>query len=99
MKVKIHIPTMEYGFIEVELEQDSVNKENLFEDIVLIHDTLKLAIGDKEGLNQKDWARVRNTYLNTGEIEVEEHESLSKAQRFVINEIKKSIRNLDHGIK
>ena len=80
---------MEYGFIEVENED-----ELSFEDIVWAHDQLKLAFKDKEGHNTNDWAKIRNRYLLKNEIEPEDVEGASKAQRYWINETKKGFKSI-----
>ena len=81
MKAKIHIPTMEYGFIEVEYETDEV------EEMVSTHDELK-ALLEKEGHNQTDWARIRNKYVLENIIEVEDFEGCSRSKKYFINQAK-----------
>ena len=87
MKYKAHIPTIEYGFIETE-------SDNLIE-VVAEHDRIRNLFSEQEGHNQLEWARVRNGYLSTGEMEIEDLEKCNKSQRFVINEFKLAIRSIN----
>lgn len=81
MKVKLHIPTKEYAFIEVEVDDDLSNIHQLYDEIVHTFEP-------KEGLGVNEWAKVRNHYHKTGKIEVEEYEALSNKQKYFINEDK-----------
>ena len=54
---------------------------------------IKALFKDREGHNQREWSRVRNTYVNTGEIEIEDMENCNKSQRYFINEVKLVIKN------
>lgn len=85
-KYKAHVPVEQYGFIEVE-------SQNL-DEVVDEYNRLKTVFEAKDGLNQLDWARVRNKYITTGEIDVEVFEQLSRFQRSIINEVKKTFKSL-----
>ena len=86
MKAKIHIPTMEYGFIEVELDfEDSLID---VQKVIESHDMLKIAIQDKEGWNTLEWAKIRDTYAKFNKITPEEVEGCNKWQRLFINQMK-----------
>ena len=50
----------------------------------------------RDGHNMKEWARVRNDYVNKGEITIEDMEGCNKSQRYFINEIKLVIKNNKH---
>lgn len=82
MKVKYHIPTEQYGFVEVEGEVESIGEA------VTNYEQAQ----SNEGLPPHQWAKVRDHYVNTGEIDEETFNELSRAQRWFINEIKKVIR-------
>ena len=86
MKYKAHIPTEEYGFLEIEGDN--------FEEVWTEYDRVT-AIRDKDGWNQLDWAKIRDRYLATGEITPEDTEGCNRWQRLVINEIKKGIRRIN----
>jgi hypothetical protein len=85
MKTKVHIPTMEYGFIEIE---NDVNNE---EAAIELHDKV-VGLVQATGLNQKDWKKTRDTMLKTGEFDPNISDQLSRAQRWFINELKLAIR-------
>ena len=87
MKATIRIPTNQYAFIEVEMEGDAI-------DIVAEHDRLINLCENKEGLNSREWAAVRDKYIMHNEIDADSFAALSKAQRFVINEIKKTFKQI-----
>lgn len=82
---KLHVPTGDYAFIEKECE----TLEEAFEE----HENIRVAFSEKEGLKPNEWSKVRNKYVNTGEIEIEEMESLGKAQKWFINQCKLAIRS------
>ena len=88
MKYKGHIATGDYEFIEVE----SDDRDELIQEYMNIKGIFK----DREGHNVKDWARVRNTYVNTGEISIEDLENCNRSQRYFINEVKLVIKKNKH---
>lgn len=85
MKFKAHVPTEEYGFIEVEADT--------FDEVMDGYRKTKIEFSDQEGLNQNEWARVRNHLYHQGVIEPEDYERLSKIQRHVINQMKLASRS------
>lgn len=87
MKYKAHIPTEQYGFIEVEGD----DRDEVVQEYFHIAGIFK----DREGHNTREWARVRRDYLNEGKIEIEDLEKCNKSQRFFINEVKKHLREDD----
>ena len=93
MKSKIHIATKEYCFIELEYEDDYESIEH-FTSLVETHDRLALLINDKDGLDASAWKKVRMTMLNTSEFDPNLSEQLSKAQRYWVNETKKTLRDI-----
>ena len=88
-KAKIHVPTKEYAFIEVEVN-------DTIENMVALHDEIANKALDKEGLSVNDWAKARNKMLVTGEFDP--NLELSKAQRFFVNELKKALRAVNSEI-
>jgi hypothetical protein len=72
MKIKLHIPTEQYGFVEVEMEQNpQVPKtpSEVVEDAIELYNTSKTsqnAPGD--GLDTKEFNRCVCEYLSTGEL-------------------------------
>ena len=92
MKAKIRIPTTEYAFVELEL--DNVNGDDI-ETIVSLHDKFQLIFGDKEGVSASDWVEIRKTLLNTGEFDANRIEELSKLQRYWVNQTKLGLRSIN----
>ena len=89
-KADIRIPTSEqYAYIELHVEEE-------VEDIALIYSEMTELMAQKEGHSQSDWKRIRERYVNTGEIDPEDVEGANKHQRFFINEIKKVIATNKH---
>lgn len=88
MKAKIHVPTKEYAFIEVEVESDDIDS------LVHIHDEIANKAMDKEGHNTLEWAKIRNKYAMHNEIEPEDLEGCSKAQKYFINQMKLVYKSL-----
>ena len=54
---------------------------------------IKSMFDGREGHNQLEWARVRNTYANTGELSIEDMEGCNKAQSYFINQMKLIIKD------
>lgn len=100
MKATIHIKTGTYEFVEVQDDYESVldiqkaegNLRSMFDDRP---QEPQEGMFDEEGHDIKNWKRVRNLYVNTGEISIEDNEIAFKNsyQRFFINEIKKIIKD------
>ena len=86
---KVHIPTMEYGFIEVSCET--------IEEALAEHDTIQNMVKEKDGLSASEWKKVRMTMLNTSECDPNIIEQMSKAQRYWINETKKTLRDIKNN--
>lgn len=85
MKYKAQISTGEYEFVQIE----SDDRDELIQEYMKV----KGIFTDREGHNQKEWARVRNNYANKGEITIEDLEGCNKSQRYFINELKLVIKN------
>jgi len=83
MKYKIHVPTKEYAFIEVELEGTA-------EEAIEEHDKIAYLAKDKEGLNSLQWAKARDHYAKTGDIDPVDWEACSRAQRYILGQFKKA---------
>lgn len=77
-KAKLHIPTAEYEFVEIETEGD-------IDEIKLLLEKFK----SKGGLEDKEWRKVLDKYLVEGTMESDEYERMSIGQKSVIQEIKK----------
>lgn len=63
MKVKLHIPTETFGYIETEVEVETIG-----EALHLYDASVKLKIAPTEGLTDKEFNRVVDEYLSTGSV-------------------------------
>lgn len=86
IKVTQRIPTDQYAYIEIDTEYLSV------EDAFLDHKRLLKLHNDGAGLSIRDWAKVRNQMMVTGECDPNLMDSMNHIQRYVINEFKLAIR-------
>lgn len=88
MKYKAHIPTEQYGFMEVEADD--------LQEIVAEYARVQKAIGSHEGLNAKDWAQLRNRCFTNKEITMDDWETVQEKgdadQKKFINELKLAIK-------
>ena len=89
MKIKLHIPTEEYGFVEIESEADSIQEAI---ETYSASKTLKNASG--EGLDHKEWITALDRYLSTETGETAQYVRMSDSQKLVIQEIKKAIKRI-----
>jgi hypothetical protein len=83
MKAKLHIPTEQYGFVEVEYEGD---------DPVTEYWSIANMVKETEGYNVTEWAKIRNNYMKTGEIHPDLIQGASRAQKHWINETKNAFK-------
>lgn len=83
------IPTEQYAFVEI-LEMEYENVEEAFID----HERLLKLHEGGVGLDARQWKQVRMHMLNTGEVDVNLLEEMNKAQRWWVNETKKTLRDL-----
>lgn len=49
---------------------------------------------DEYGVNVKEWARIRNTYILERKITVDDYSRLNQFQKSVINEVKKTFKSI-----
>lgn len=90
-KYKLRVPTETYGFVEAEVESAKEAKA--------IRDEVTEAFGQYDfyygGLNQNEFARLRNTYMATGVMNPDSQDLLQKCnrdQRTVMNHIKLGLK-------
>lgn len=89
IKFTHRIPTDSYAYIEFEQEYESV------EDAILDHQRLLKLHTDGVGLVDREWTQVRKTMLEKGECDPNLFESMNKAQRYFINELKLALRSIN----
>lgn len=89
MKIKLHIPTEEYGFVEIEQEVSSIA-----EALVSYNASKRLKTAPTEGLGDVEWRKVLDGYLTINTMPSEAYERMDDFQRGVVQEIKKSFKRL-----
>ena len=87
MKATLHIPTVEFGFIEIEVEGTE-------EEIINKYSELFLQCKGGFGLERKEFNAALDRYLTDGTGEVEIYMKMDKEQQRVFQEIKKSLKKL-----
>ncbi len=101
MKHVIHTPTADFAYVESELTDErnehGVREKNDPRELVIAHNALVREVKgeDVAGLSQVDWNAILDDYLENGEIVGDPGDiadRMNKAQKYVMNEIKKSIK-------
>ena len=88
-KYKIHIPTEQYGFIEIDCD-------NLVEAKLEYDNAKKIFDGEKvEGMNQLEWAKFRKKFLSENTYSSEEYEQLSPIQRWWVKELQNTFKQIE----
>lgn len=88
MKYKIHVPTVEYGFIEAEVEGDN-------EDAVEEHNDLLESYRGGLGLSRDEFNACLDRYLKEGTGETDVYLRMNKEQQNVIQELKKAFKRIN----
>ena len=88
MKVTQRIPTQQFAYIEVEMEAETP------EEAFVEHERLLALHAGGVGLNPSDWKRAKLHMMNTGEFDPNLFEEMNKAQRYWVNETKKTLRDI-----
>jgi len=88
--IKVHVPTEQYGFIEVEVDEDIHNASFIYESL-----KRQLTNKDSQGLPHLEWNKVLDSYLTTGNLDSNDWEKMSTAQKWLCNEIKKSTKRIN----
>lgn len=84
--MKLHIPTEQYGFIEVEVET--------IEEAVDMNLAVKNAFKPKVGLSQKEFNKALDRYLTDGTGDTETYLAMNNDQKRVIQEVKKAYKRI-----
>ena len=82
------IPTTQYAYIELNMQYETV------EEAFIDHERLLKLHESGAGLDAREWKKVREHMLNTGEFDPNISERLNHAQRWFINELKLALRGL-----
>jgi len=86
--VKQRIPTVNYAYLELEIEYDTV------EDAFIDHNRLLKLHEGGVGLQPRQWTQVRKTMIQKGECDPADIEQMNQSQRWFINELKLGMRSL-----
>lgn len=89
--VKQRIPTVNYAYLELEIEYGSP------EEAFIDHQRLLKMHEGGTGLPARTWTQVRRDMLVKNECDPELIEKMNAAQRWFINELKLGIRSLTKG--
>jgi hypothetical protein len=87
MKITYHIPTEQYGFVEVEAECNDVASNDSYEDV-----KRAISIQTKVGMGMDDttFNKCLDKYLAGGGLLSEEYEVMDGKQQWCIQQIKKA---------
>lgn len=82
---ELHVPVEQYGFISEHLETNDPNEA------VEAYQILKKALQSGDGLQNREWCKVMDSYVSTGKLEggAEVWERMNDYQRSVIQELKR----------
>lgn len=89
MKYTLHVPVEQYGFIQVD---DIESREQAVAEYKMVN-----ADFQNQGLSEEDWRAILDDLLEDKSISGDPGvvETMSPAQRYVVNEIKKSFKRLN----
>lgn len=89
MKYKVHIPTEQYGFVEVEFEQETGRS------VADVYTEVASMFKPQEGLSPKDFNTALDRYLSDGTGETNTYLAMSPAQKQTIQDIKRAFKRLE----
>lgn len=97
MKVTYHIPTEQYGFVEVEMEGYMISSDApSYESIkVSVMPSTSPELPQNEGLDHKSWNTALDGYMTIGSCPSDVYESMNDVQKNIMQEIKKSMKRLN----
>lgn len=85
MEIKYHIPTEQYGFIEVTAKVESTVDARPYEEV-------KGWFAEKMGLDKKGFDSALDRYLAEGKMDANIYEEMSLEQKTIIQCIKRSFK-------
>lgn len=102
MKVKLHIPTEQYGYVEIEMEPNpetfAKSPEEVIQDAFWFYNgskKLQEASGSTtKGLAIKDFNMALDRYLTENKMDSNLYQAMSPEQKSVCQEIKKSLARI-----
>lgn len=94
MKVTYHIPTEQFGFVEIETEAVPSDLG------IISYEDIKASVmpqnASGEGLDQKTWNTALDGYMELKTLPSELYERMSKEQQGVFQELKKHYKRLNY---
>ncbi len=90
MKANIRVPTIQYGYIEVEVEGDANEIIDQHQELLKAYTNIN---GD--GLPEVEWRDTLDRYLTEQKMSSDVYEKMNNEERTIINEIKKSIKRIE----
>lgn len=92
MKAKLHIPTEQYGFVEVEIDSTG-------EEAVDLYTKLSAYSKGGEGLEEKQFNAFIDTQLIGGSNHIEEYNQMTPSQQNIVQTIKRALKRIDYNQK
>lgn len=89
MKVILHIPTEQYGFVAIEVEDSSPEKT------AEVYREYAGAFKVKTGLTAKEFNTALDAYINGNPMQPDTYYAMSPEQQKIIQELKKCFKRLD----
>jgi hypothetical protein len=88
--IRIHIPTAQYEFVEIDLPDSTTPVE-----VKTKYDEYVRAFKVNEGISTKEFNSALDRYLNDGTGDTETYLNMSPDQQRIFQEIKKSIKRTE----
>jgi hypothetical protein len=97
MKTTYHIPTEQYGFIEVEVDKIEETTQEALKTAVEGYKRISEAYNGGFGLEPKEFNRVYDSFLTNGEIVGDPGiiEQMDLGQQRSINDLKKAVKRVE----
>lgn len=89
MKYKLHVPVEQFGFVEAELESETLDEAKL------VYDAIKREWDGAEGLSEKEMNAFVDGMLVGEPNHIEQWERMSPIQKFCAQIIKRSLKRLE----
>ena len=87
--MKIHIRTEQYGFIEEDVD-------SVLDALIISKEVKALFYGSEASkLTDSEWRSALDTYLTSNTMHAEQYANMSAIQKYVIQEIKKSVKRIE----
>jgi len=91
-KVKLHIPTEQYGYVEFEVELEP-------EDAIAHYNEIVRAARAGDGLEKKEFDAFIDRYLEGEDNHIEQYEKMNAEQKTIVQCIKRSLARIDYKHK